>query len=144
MQSWLPSVVGITISLLSLTVSIAAFRYSRAKHLAGFPYIEAARLNALQPDAVDWGIVGPDRENWEATSVQGEGTTRLLKSEPYDNGHEVIARPVNPHEELLSIDRPQSPLFVAADKGGTLTFHLRSKANPAMKTRRTVKVPRQG
>jgi hypothetical protein len=104
------TILPLIVSLLSLAISAAAFRYARMRHFAEYPYIEARRNNSNFRIAVYWTLKGPDAANWEVTTVHGRKGAALLKSEWKTDpaGHQSLV-PVQPPETVQSIDRPASP-----------------------------------
>lgn len=135
--------IGVAISVISLVISFAAF--SRMRHLATYPYVTARRDNARTPLSVRWALAGPEREEWEVTKVRTvSGGGAILRAEPRANSHgDLFYVPVQPPVELPSLERPSSQILVTNPaEDTTLMFWLRSKSNPAMKTKRSILMKR--
>lgn len=133
-------VVGIVVSSVSLGVSALAFRYARMKHLAAYPYVEVRRNNSTGKHDVYWKLHGPDAADWFVVKVTGGRFYHTVPSAALDGAglYDVdIAAGV-----VTTLERPTSPITTEAhDQPMTIRFHLRSKANAAMRVTRKVDVP---
>lgn len=142
MQPLTVSLIGVSISAASLILSAAAFRYARAKHLAGYPYIEARRDNGTEPTHVYWSIAGAERKDWEVTQIKAVGRVRLAHVEYKQDGSGGLSPKPFDHWPLVQrLDSPATPIIATPNEvPGQLIFYLRSKANPSMRSRRRVDV----
>lgn len=133
------SAIGVTISLIGLGVSILAFRYARAKHIAGEPYIVASRTNATLPPAVNWAIEGPGKDDWKVVEVRCSKPLQILASEWGDDGFSSILLPKQPPSGSQVMANPLNPIFVApAGSNADLVFVLSARANPKLRLKRPV------
>lgn len=133
-------VVGIVLSSISLGVSALAFRYARMKHLAAYPYVEVRRNNSTEKRSVYWTLHGPDAPDWFVVKVTGERFYH--SSESNDLYGAGIYEPDTVIGVVTKLERPASPIMTKRhDQPMIIRFHLRSKANAAMRVTRKVEVP---
>lgn len=133
-------VVGIVVSSVSLCVSALAFRYARMKHLAAYPYVETARATSTSKQSVYWTLCGPDAADWFVVKVTGGRFYHSKESSDLDGAG--IFEPDAMIGVVTTLERPVSPIMTEHhQKPMTIRFHLRSKANAAMRVTRKIDVP---
>jgi hypothetical protein len=133
-------VVGIVVSSISLGVSALAFRYARMKHLSTYPYVEVRHDNSTGKHFVYWTLHGTDAGDWFVAEVTKGSFYHTVPSAVLDGaGIYYVDTTAGAVNRLL---RPTSPFIVERhDKPLATRFHLRSKANGAMRVTRIVDVP---
>lgn len=133
-------VAGIVVSSISLGVSALAFRYARMKHLAAYPYVEVRRNNSTGKHDVYWKLHGPDAADWFVVKVTGG---RFHKTTERVDSYGGVVHDIDAEVGVVTaLHRPAVPIMTERhDQPMTIRFHLRSKANSAMRVTRKVEVP---